>query len=100
MSGTGPAFGRRTFLASGVGLSAGVVAAGTLDTPAAEGTVAAPRRVRRMADANATPGSLRAGSLTVNGLVDPVASIPTTARSPGRCPAVAAGWCRPATGSW
>jgi alpha-L-rhamnosidase len=72
MSGPGAAFGRRAFLGAGVGLSAGVVAADALDARAAEGTVTAPHRLRRVAGATATSGSLRAASLTVNGLVDPV----------------------------
>ena len=72
MSGLGAPFGRRAFLASGVGLSAGVVAAGALDARAAEGTVAAPDRTQRVTGATTTSGSLHAASLTVNGLVDPV----------------------------
>ena len=72
MNGPGAPFGRRTFLASGVGLSAGLVAAGALDVRAAEGTVTAPHPDQSVAGATATPGSLHAASLTVNGLVDPV----------------------------
>ena len=72
MSGLGAPFGRRAFLASGVGLSAGVVAAGALDARAAEGTVAAPDRTQRVTGATTTSGSPHAASLTVNGLVDPV----------------------------
>ena len=72
MSGLGPPFGRRAFLASGVGLSAGVVAADALDARAAVGTVAGQRRVGSAAAATATSSSLHAASLTVNGLVDPV----------------------------
>ena len=72
MSGLGPPFGRRAFLASGVGLSAGVAAADALDAHAAEGTVDVQRRTGSVVAATATSSSLRAASLTVNGLVDPV----------------------------
>ena len=77
-----PPFGRRAFLASGVGLSAGAVVVGGLGEVGAEGAVGAQRSMGDTADlaeAGSNAGSdsgsgslLRAGSLTVNGLVDPV----------------------------
>ena len=71
MSGRGPSFGRRTFLASGVGVSAGAVVASAVGQRAPEGAAAAQRAAGRAAAAGST-GSLRAGSVSVNGLTDPV----------------------------
>jgi alpha-L-rhamnosidase len=68
-------FGRRAFLGSGVALSAGAVAAGTL----ADGTAApagaslqATTALGEIAPAAVSHRPLRAGSLTVNGLSAPV----------------------------
>ncbi|HXA74737.1 MAG TPA: family 78 glycoside hydrolase catalytic domain [Acidimicrobiales bacterium] len=93
MSRSVPSFGRRAFLGSGVALSAGAVAAG----PLAGGGAAAdtdPLREARLlgsAGAEAIPGGpVRAGSLTVNGLVEPVGVDPDdcsfawTLSAPGR----------------
>jgi alpha-L-rhamnosidase len=72
MSSLGPPFGRRAFLASGIGVSAGAVVAGAVGEQAVDGTMSAQRRTGSVAGSTATPGSLHAASLTVNGLVDPV----------------------------
>lgn len=67
-------FGRRTFLASSAGVAAGgfVAAGGPAGSPSAGGARGTSRTVARIGAATRPPGPLHAGSLTVNGLVDPV----------------------------
>ena len=67
-------FGRRTFLASSAGVAAGaaVASGGSPGSAVAGGALDASRTVARLGAAARPPGPLRAGSLTVNGLVDPV----------------------------
>jgi alpha-L-rhamnosidase len=74
MSQDRPAFGRRAFLGSGVALSAGAVAASTLGdaTARAGASVRASTPLGDFASMAVSRGSLRAGSLTVNGLTAPV----------------------------
>jgi alpha-L-rhamnosidase len=88
-----PSFGRRTFLGSGVALSAGAVAAGALaeaNSEAAGGALLEAGRVDGVGAAAVPRGPLRAGSLTVNGLSPAVGIDPDgcqfawTLRSAGR----------------
>jgi alpha-L-rhamnosidase len=73
-------FGRRTFLASSAGVAAGVAATGgpvLLGSPGEAGAGGATRAVDAAAE---SPGPLRAGALTVNGLTDPVGIDPDDCR--------------------
>ena len=95
-------FGRRTFLASSAGVAAGAASAvgagawsgGSGAGPAAADAGAAAARAEG-ADAT-SPGRLRAGGLTVNGLVDPLGADPDavwfawTLRATGRSAAQSA----------
>jgi alpha-L-rhamnosidase len=93
MSARRPSFGRRTFLGSGVALSAGAVAAGALAETGGGAAGGALLETGRTGDVGVTArpgGPLRAVSLTVNGLAPAVGIDPDdcqfawTLRAPGR----------------
>jgi alpha-L-rhamnosidase len=68
-------FGRRTFLASSAGVAGGAAVAaatGAHPAPGATAANAANRHVGRADPSGPSPGQLRARTLTVNGMVDPV----------------------------